>query len=84
MLTKKITPLRIALTYILFSVVWIYLADIMLDYYIPLFAIDHVLTHTITGWLFALVSVGLIYFMLRKDIKLLQRSEERFRGLVEN
>ena len=85
--TKNTTPLRAALIYAFFSAVWILLSDIALNLLIPHTFPNHVLTYTIKGWLFVLISASLLYLILRRDMNILREQQKQIRyhaGLVEN
>ena len=76
--TRNTTPLRTALIYAFFSSLWILLSDKILNLFIPHISPDYVVMQTIKGWSFVLVSAGLIYIFLLRELKSLRESEERF------
>jgi PAS domain S-box-containing protein len=80
---KNTAPLRIALIYALFGTLWIILSDKAVDFFIPASS-GRLMLQTIKGWLFVLASASLIYLMFRKDMKVLQESELRFRSMIEH
>jgi len=74
---KNKTPIRTVLFYTIFGILWILLSDQILKLLVPDSISHQVLIQTIKGWLFVAASASLIYFILRKDVRALQESEER-------
>jgi PAS domain S-box-containing protein len=68
---KNITPLRTAIIYTVFGVLWILYTDKAVGYLIPATAPEYTLVQTIKGWLFVLASASLIYLILRRDMAVL-------------
>ncbi|MBK8419430.1 PAS domain S-box protein [Candidatus Villigracilis saccharophilus] len=81
---KNFTPLRTALRYVLFGFLWILLSDRALELFTAPGSPAHLWIQTAKGWLFVLISAGLIYFMLKVDIKSLTTSEERYRAIFNS
>lgn len=81
---KNFTPLRTALRYVLFGFLWILLSDRALELFTAPGSPAHLWIQTAKGWLFVLISAGLIYFMLKIDIKSLATSEERYRTIFNS
>lgn len=81
---KNFTPLRTALRYVLFGFLWILLSDRALELFTAPGSPAHLWIQTAKGWLFVLISAGLIYFMLKIDIKSLATSEERYRAIFNS
>ena len=81
---KNQTPLRTAIIYTLFGVLWIVISDKVLESLIPPSSPTNLVIQTIKGWLFVLISASLIYFMLKNSMRSLVESEEKYRDLVEN
>ena len=81
---NNITPLRTALRYVLFGFLWILLSDRALELFTAPGSPAHLWIQTAKGWLFVLISAGLIYFMLKIDIKSLTTSEERYRAIFNS
>ena len=80
---KNQTPLRTAIIYTLFGVLWIVISDKVLESFIPPSSPTNLVIQTIKGWLFVLTSASLIYFMLKNSMRSLVESEEKFRLLTE-
>lgn len=81
------TPLRTALIYAFFSALWILLSDAASIFFIPPDSPNHILAQTIKGWLFVFASASLLYLILSREMKTLQKKQEQIRyqaGLVEN
>ncbi|MBI5953747.1 MAG: PAS domain S-box protein [Chloroflexi bacterium] len=81
---KNTTPLRTALIYALFGILWILLSDTAVELLNPPGSTIYGLMQTIKGWIFVLVSACLIYFIVRNDMRSLRESEERYRLLFES
>ncbi|MBK7455596.1 MAG: PAS domain S-box protein [Anaerolineales bacterium] len=81
---KNFTPLRTALRYVLFGFLWILLSDTALELFTAPGSPVHLWIQTAKGWLFVLISAGLIYFMLKIDIKSLATSQERYRAIFNS
>ncbi len=80
---KNSTPLRTALIYAFFGVLWILLSDTAVGLIASSPSNGYGLAQTIKGWFFVCASAALIYFILRQDMRSLQESEERYRLLYE-
>jgi len=81
---------KIALIYLVFSVLWILFSDQVLYSFV---STPQILTkiQTIKGWAFVLITSALIFFLLQKEIRLqmlarnqLRASEEKYRKVVDN
>ncbi len=87
-LKKNTTPLRAALIYLFFSMVWILLSDTALHLLIsPAPSPNHILTYAIKGSLFVLASASLLYLILHRDMNTLREQQKQIRyqaGLVED
>ncbi|MFN8399477.1 MAG: PAS domain S-box protein [Anaerolineales bacterium] len=91
MKAKRVSsPLRTAIIYSVFGVLWILTSDTLLGYFIPHTSEYYPLAQTIKGWLFVLVGAALLYMILNADAKKLKKEEgenkqnqARFRNLVE-
>ncbi|KLU59410.1 phytochrome-like protein cph2 [Peptococcaceae bacterium CEB3] len=71
---RRLTPLRIALIYAVFSGVWILTSDRWVKLAAPNLHTAEVLS-TLKGWLFVLVTAALLYFLIRRALKALEDSE---------
>ena len=88
--TEKHPALKIALIYSAFSVLWILFSDQLLYFSVKnIEALTRI--QMIKGWLFVLATACLIFFLLQKEIRKYQRTEQalregesRYRLLVEN
>lgn len=79
------TPLRTAAIYAAFGIIWILTSDILLELKSQELVLhNHTLLQVAKGSLFVLTSAGLIYLILRRDLKLLRESEKKYRELFEN
>ncbi len=74
---KNQTPLRTAIIYTLFGVLWIVISDKVLESLIPPSSPTNLVIQTIKGWIFVLTSASLIYFMLKNSMRSLVESEEK-------
>ncbi|MBI5964404.1 MAG: PAS domain S-box protein [Chloroflexi bacterium] len=74
---KNTTSLRTALIYLVFGSLWILVSDQVLTFLVPPSSPNHILIQTIKGWLFVFASAGLIYLIIRTDLKSLQESEKQ-------
>ncbi|MBU0971570.1 MAG: PAS domain S-box protein [Proteobacteria bacterium] len=81
---------KIAVIYLLFSGFWIFFSDHILFFFVQT---PEILTkiQTIKGGAFVLITAGLIFFLLQKEIRLqefareeLKASEEKYRAVVNN
>lgn len=74
--------LHAALVYLAVGLVWILVSDSLLSAAV---SDAHLLVRlqTAKGWLFVLLSAGVIYALVGYEIRELQESERRFRALVE-
>ncbi len=72
---KNSTPQRTALIYAFFGVLWILISDLVLQLstFPPPF--KYLIIETLKGWLFVLTSAGLIYFILRREVKSQQEKQ---------
>ncbi|WP_305044004.1 putative bifunctional diguanylate cyclase/phosphodiesterase [Geoalkalibacter sp.] len=79
---KKRLPLKISLIYALFGVLWIFLSDSLLEL---LFTdpLRHYRSQTLKGWVFVLLSAGLLYAVIEHYRRALFRTEESFDELVQ-
>ena len=80
---------RIALTYFIFSALWIFFSDRLLGMLVA-DTQRMIQLQTYKGWSFVLVTTLLIYFLLRRElgatrraINIVQESEKNFRSLAE-
>lgn len=80
---KNSTPLRAALIYALFGVLWILLSDRAAAFLFPPGVTGHEYVQTIKGWFYVLASAALIYFIIHRDVRSLRESEERYRLFFE-
>lgn len=80
---KNTPPLRTALIYAFFGGMWILLSDKAAEIIFYPGSQGHLLVQTIKGWFYVLVSAALIYFIVRRDMRSLQESEERYRLFFE-
>ncbi len=73
---------RAALVYLALGVVWILVSDTLLDATV---SDIHILSRlqTIKGWFFVVSSAGVIYALVRREIRTAKREEGHFRALVE-
>lgn len=67
MISKNNAPLRTALIYALFGGLWIVFSDKALEILVPVSSPAYIQLQTIKGWLFVLVSTGLIYLISKRD-----------------
>jgi PAS domain S-box-containing protein len=75
LLSQSKTPLRISLIYILVGGLWILCSDIILFTFFP--SSDQFMGFEIfKGWFYILVTAGLLYMLIRRNIKTLLRSQE--------
>lgn len=81
---KNTQPVRTALTYVVFGVLWILLSDNLLELLFPADYQKHAFLQTIKGWLFVCASAALIYLFLQRDIHHLTESEQRYKLLFDN
>ncbi|MBM4428527.1 MAG: PAS domain S-box protein [Chloroflexi bacterium] len=81
---KNSQPVRTALTYVVFGVLWILLSDNLLELLFPADHQKHAFLQTIKGWLFVCASAALIYLFLQRDIHHLTESEQRYKLLFDN
>jgi PAS domain S-box-containing protein len=75
---KPELPLRTTLLYLMFGGLWILLSDQILSFYIfrdP----QQAMYQMLKGWFFILVSGGLLYLILRRDLARRKRTEEALR-----
>ncbi len=80
---KNSTPLRTALIYAFFGILWILASDITLELGNPTVPAGYHFTQSIKGSLFVLVSAGLIYLFLLREIKSLRETEDRYQLLFQ-
>lgn len=66
---KNTTPLRTALIYAFFGILWILFSDRAAEIIFYPGSYGHGLIQTIKGWFYVLVSAGLIYVFLRRDMR---------------
>jgi len=78
---KNSTPLKTALIYAFFGILWILLSDTAVELISPADITGYGFMQTVKGLLFVCVSASLIYFILRQDMKALQKGEEHYRGI---
>ncbi|WP_305041005.1 putative bifunctional diguanylate cyclase/phosphodiesterase [Geoalkalibacter sp.] len=79
---KKRLPLKISLIYALFGVLWIFLSDSLLEFVFT----DphwHYRGQTLKGWIFVLVSAGLLFGVIEHYRRALFRTEESLDELVQ-
>jgi len=81
--------LRAALTYALLAGLWIVLSDRLLGVLVPNPSVNQTL-QTVKGWLFVLVTGGLLYLLLRRELRIqqttaasLSQTQERLSGVLE-
>mgnify|MGYP001611041108 FL=1 len=73
---------RIALIYAVVGSLWILVSDNLIALFITdLTALTRVQTYK--GWLFIIVTAGLLYLLIKREEEALKESEERFRNLIE-
>jgi PAS domain S-box-containing protein len=85
--SKNITPLRLAGIYALFGAFSIVLSNKILHTYFSLSSPAYLAVQNIKGWLFVLVSAGLIYFVSKRDADARRRENARTvyqSGLIED
>lgn len=76
MKAKRVSsPLRTAIIYSVFGVLWIPTSDTLLGYFIPHTSEYYPLAQTIKGWLFVLVGAALLYMILNADAKKLKKKK---------
>jgi len=71
-------PLRIAGAYVLFAAAWIWCSDHALDALVSGAGLRMEL-QTLKGWIFVLVTGALLYWMVRRDVRRLERSNGHLR-----
>lgn len=74
---RNAVPLRTVIIYAVFSIVWILLSDRALNILVPDTSSYHVIAQTFKGWLFVLVSSGLIFTTLHRDTRILQEQQRQ-------
>ncbi|MBK8782666.1 MAG: PAS domain S-box protein [Anaerolineales bacterium] len=75
----NLTPLRTALIYTLFGGLWILFTDLLVELNEPVKILSHFYIQSIKGWLFVFASASLIYLILSRDMKTLQKKQEQIR-----
>ncbi len=90
LLTRRLTPFKIAAIYVLVGGLWILFSDQLLS---VLVKNEQLLTElqTFKGWFYVSVTAGMLYALIRRSVVALQQSEatvrssaEQFRQLAEN
>ncbi|MDP1546985.1 MAG: PAS domain S-box protein [Anaerolineales bacterium] len=81
---KSTQPVRTALIYVTFGVLWIILTDSALGLVFQNSHQEYAFLQTIKGWLFVCASALLIYLVLRRDVQTLAESEQRYKLLFDN
>ena len=77
------SPLRVVVVYAFISSLWILLSDHLIDQWIDSVALLTQL-QTIKGWLFVLVTSGIIYAMIQRECQRLQRANALLQGIIES
>ncbi|MFB2918753.1 PAS domain S-box protein [Aerosakkonema funiforme] len=90
LLTRRLTPLKIAALYVVVGGVWILFSDGLV---FTLVKNSHLLAElqTLKGWFYVFVTAGMLYALIKQSMAALElseaalrSSEERFRQLAEN
>ncbi len=71
-------PLRKTLLFAVFSLIWIALSDTAVDLLVPETASYHMWVEIFMDWLYISASIVVVYFISRRDMQSLRKSEERF------
>jgi len=77
------SPLRVVVVYAFISSLWILLSDHLIDQWIDSVPLLTQL-QTIKGWLFVLVTSGIIYAMIQRECQRLQRANALLQGIIES
>src|SRR5512147_1103005 len=79
---RRSSAYRIALIYLLISIIWILVSDQFVAWLVPNPA-TQTTVNTLKGWGFVAATTYLIYALIRRDTATLHASEEKYRTLVE-